>query len=253
MSLSAVVLMKHEQSALVRCLESVKFCKEILVVCDDSSDQSVEIARSAGARVVNRILGLDFAAQRNFGLDQAKYDHVLFVDADEEVSPELIKEIQDTVKESNNIVYRLRRRDFFLGREMKHGETGEARNHGIIRLVKKGTGTWVGAVHEEFATHVPQITLKHFINHYPHQSVAEFIRDINTYSSLRADELYSRHIKLPFFQILVYPFFKFMYTYFLRLGFLDGPEGFIYSFLMSFHSFLVRIKLYQKYHFASPA
>ena len=84
------------------------------------------------------------------------------------------------------------------------------------------------------------------INHYPHQTLKEFIEYINHYSSLRAEELYNQGKKVNVFEIVVWPLGKFVYNYFINLGFLDGPQGFVYAFMMSFHSFLARAKLYTK-------
>ena len=139
----------------------------------------------------------------------------------------------------------MKRRDYFWGKELKYGETKKVRNQGIVRLVKKGAGKWMGTVHEVFNTVENIGSLNGYINHYPHPTLKEFIEDVNTYSSIRAEELFNQGVKTNIFQIIFYPLIKFKYNYFILLGFLDGPAGFVYSFMMSFHSFLVRSKLYQ--------
>lgn len=184
----------------------------------------------------------DFAAARNGGMEKAKNEWVLFIDSDEEVSKELAAEISHLRFEMT--AYYIPRRDFFWGTELKYGETYSARNKGIIRLVKKGSGKWFGKVHEVFKTSETAGALSGFINHYPHQTIATFLESINSYSTLRALELKSNGVRTNVFQIILYPFGKFWYTYILKLGFLDSPAGFVYSFMMSFHSFLVRSKLY---------
>jgi hypothetical protein len=143
--------------------------------------------------------------------------------------------------------YYIRRRDFFLGKELRFGETQKVRNKGIIRLVKKNSGEWMGNVHEVFYTAARTSLMDGYITHYPHPSVKDFLNDINTYSSLRAKELYNHGKKTSILEIILYPFAKFLLNYFLYLGFLDGAIGFMYAFIMSFHSFLVRAKLYQAY------
>ena len=103
----------------------------------------------------------------------------------------------------------------------------------------------MGSVHEVFHTAKNIGQLKGFLNHYPHPTLKQFIYDINNYSDIRTTELFNRGIKTNLLEIIFFPFGKFIYNYFFNLGFLDGPAGFTYAFLMSFHSFLVRAKLYQ--------
>ena len=138
----------------------------------------------------------------------------------------------------------LRRIDYFWNHELKFGEIKKVR----IRLLKKNSGTWMGNVHEEFRIKNSKLKiakLNNYINHYPHPTLKEFISDVNNYSSIRAEELFNRGTKTNVFEIIFLPFGKFIYNYFFNLGFLDGAVGFTYSFMMSFHSFLVRSKLYQ--------
>jgi len=85
---------------------------------------------------------------------------------------------------------------------------------------------------------------KNCIFHYPHQTISEFLKEINLYTTIRAEELYEDNSKISIKQIIFYPKAKFILNYFLKLGFLDGIEGLIFAILMSFHSFLVRAKLW---------
>ena len=119
------------------------------------------------------------------------------------------------------------------------------RNLGIIRLIKKGSGKWFGKVHEEFRSDGQIGRLDSFLNHYPHPTVKEFLKEINFYSTLRARELRDQGEQASIWKVIFFPFTKFVLTYFIKLGLLDGPAGFAYAFFMSFHSFLVRAKLYQ--------
>jgi len=262
MKLTAVVLTKNEEKNIERCLESLDFCDEIIVVDDYSDDKTVEIVHKVLKvhkvyKVIQRKLNNDFASQRNFGLSKASNEWVLFVDADEVVSEELKKEINslDSLLRGNdkNIYnsFYIKRRDYFWNQELKFGEVKKVRDQGIVRLVKKNSGTWMGNVHEEFRIKNSKLKiakLNNYINHYPHQTLKEFISDVNNYSSIRAEELFNRGTKTNIFEIIFFPMIKFIYNYFFNLGFLDGPAGFTYAFMMSFHSFLVRAKLYQFCH-----
>ena len=254
MKLSVVVLTKNEEKNIERCLISLDFCDEIIIVDDYSGDKTIEIINNVGNKnlcsVHKRKLNNDFAAQRNFGLSKANNEWVLFVDADEVVTQELKKEIDSLVppKAGDINAYYLRRRDYFWEKELKYGEVKKVLNLGIVRLVKKDSGTWMGNVHEIFHTAKNIGQLNSFLNHYPHPTLREFISDINNYSSIRAQELFNRGTKTNVTEIIIFPLGKFIYNYIFNLGLLDGPAGFTYSFMMSFHSFLVRSKLYQFCH-----
>jgi len=239
MKLSAIVLSKGE-STTQKAIESVEFADEVLIILD--TDNELKIENSSKVKVIKHELAGDFSQQRNFAATQAKGEWLLYLDSDETISPELQKEIV-SVLNGNVDAYSMKRRDYFWGKELKFGETKTARTDGYLRLVKKNSGQWRGAVHEQFVTSHKRGQLKGYIEHKPHQTIAEFLESINSYSTLRAQELKNNNKSFSLFRLLFYPVGKFFYTYFLKLGFLDGPAGFVYSFMMSFHSFLVQAKL----------
>ncbi len=246
--LTVAILTHNDESRIKHCLKFINFSDEVLIVDDFSTDNTVKIAKELKARLVQQKLDNDFGTQRNRLLEQARGEWVLFIDPDEEVTTELANEIKDTLKEPKYDVYFIKRQDFFWNKPIMHGEVSKARKNGFIRLVKKGSGTWKGTVHEEFVTKKPSGQLQHSIHHYPHQTVNEFLQHVNFYSTLRAQELHKQKVKASIGAIIFLPFAKFLYTYFAKQGFRDGAAGFVYSFMMSFHSFLVRSKLYQYQH-----
>lgn len=243
--ISAVVLTKNEEKNIVDCLETLTWCDEILVIDDNSEDRTTEIAQKMGAKVFVHALEDNFSKQRNFGLQQAKNDWVLFVDADERVTSDLKNEITHLSKErgrdqqSNG--YFVKRVDFMWGRELKHGETGSMK---LLRLARKDAGAWEGAVHEKWKVKGKVGKLKNPLLHFPHQTITEFLQEINFYTTLRATELYQQGVKIQWHDIILYPKVKFIYNYFIKMGFLDDIPGLIVALLMSFHSFLVRGKLW---------
>lgn len=246
MNITAIILAKNEEKIISDAINSVSFCDEIIVVDDYSTDKTLDIARAKKTKVIKRPSEGNFGNQRNFAMEKAGGDWVLFVDADEVVTKNLALEIRNVLKNNSEISsYYIKRRDYFWGRELKYGEVHKARTKGILRLMRKKSGIWTGCVHELFDPNGQSGLLRHYIDHRPHQTIAEFLREINEYSTIRGRELQRKNKRVSILGIIFYPFAKFAYTYFIKLGFLDGASGFAYAFLMSFHSFLVRAKLFQ--------
>lgn len=241
--ISAVVITKNEEKNIVDCLENLSFCGETIVVDDYSDDRTVEIAQRMGAKVFRHALNNDFSNQRNFGLEKAKGDWILFVDADEKVSPALALEIVKLTSypSRHNGAY-IKRVDFMWGKKMQFGETGNIR---FLRLGRKEKGRWEGKVHEKWLVGGSLVTLKNSLEHFPHKTIDEFLKDINYYTDIKAKELYEKGIREHWSSVILKPKGKFLQNYFLKLGFLDGIQGFIFAILMSFHSFQVRGKLWQ--------
>lgn len=241
--ISAVILTKNEEKNIEACLENLSWCDEVIVIDDESKDKTVDLAKKKSARVYIRALEDDFALQRNFGLEKAKGDWVLFVDADERVSQALWYEIMAKLNTpfSPYDGYFLKREDVIWGKKLRYGETGNIK---ILRLAKKNAGKWSGKVHEVWNVKGKTEVLQNSLTHYPHQTIKEFLHEINYYSDLRAQELQKKKVQVSWFTILLYPKAKFILNYVVKRGFLDGLPGFIFALMMSLHSFLVRGKLW---------
>lgn len=246
--ISAVILTKNEEKNIKKCLESIKWCDEIIIIDDKSSDKTLEIARKYKTIIYENPLNNDFSWQRNFGLSKASNEWVLFIDADEAVSDALAYEISNaiTLKDQNlrnfNGFY-IKRSDFMWGKVLKHGETGGIK---LLRLGRKGCGIWEGKTHEKWKTEGLTGKLVNPILHFPHQTLGEFLKEINFYTDVRAEELKSKDVKVPSVSILFYPLGKFFLNFILKKGYMDGMQGLIFAIMMSFHSFLVRGKLWMK-------
>lgn len=241
--ISIVILTKNEEKNIKDCLESVKFAHEIIIVDDFSDDRTLEVIKSLNQKNIKlfkRNLDSDFSTQRNFGLSKVTSDWTFFIDADERVSEKLQKEISGLNLEGFNAFF-LKRRDIMWSKELRYGETGNIK---LIRLAKKTSGKWVGKVHEVWDIKEKIGILKNPIRHYPHPTVAEFLREISFYSTLRAEELYKKKVQISVWDIIMYPKAKFILNYFIKLGFMDGLQGLVMAFMMSLHSFLVRSKLW---------
>lgn len=243
MKISAVVLTRNDEKYLEKCLKSLSWCDELVVVDDKSTDATMAIAKKYNANIYIHNLSNNFSQQRNFGLEKATNDWILFIDSDEVVGSQLKNEIQEKMQNSLHINgYFIKREDTLFGKKLLHGETG---NMWLLRLAKKNAGKWQGTVHEIWEIHGKKGYLKNTLDHFPHPTVNDFLMEINTYSTIRAEQLYRNHVQVNLSQIILYPTGKFFVNYFLKLGFLDGVPGFLVAMLMSLHSFLVRGKLWQ--------
>jgi glycosyltransferase involved in cell wall biosynthesis len=247
--ISAIVLTKNSEKTIARTLESLSFADEIVVIDDLSNDATIQIVKNYTRAIYSHALVNDFSSQRNFALKKAKGEWVFFVDSDEVVPKPLAKEIQrithTPLPVTSAVGYYIKRLDCMWGKTLLHGETGSVR---LLRLARKDKGIWKHRVHEVWHIQGKIHDLHHPLLHYPHPDVAQFLSKINMYSTLVADEYFERKVSCPSWEIIVYPLAKFIRNYILHVGFLDGMPGLLVSIMMSFHSFLVRGKLYARYH-----
>lgn len=244
--ISSIILTKNEEKNIKQCIESLLWCDEIIIIDDNSEDKTISIVeafKNSKIKIYTHALDNDFSAQRNFGLEKAEGEWVLFIDADEVVSHALSHEISSSINLTLQTTtgYFLKRRDNMWGRKLLHGEAG---NMLLLRLAKKNAGKWEGMVHEHWVIDGKTDTLKHELSHFPHQTLKEFLQEINRYTTLRAKELHKKGSKVYWWSIIFYPKVKFIMNYFAKQGFRDGMQGFLVAMLMSFHSFLVRGKLW---------
>ena len=237
MTLSVVLITQNEEGNLPRTLESVAPLVrdgngEIIVVDSGSTDRTVEIARSYGAKVfVETWKG--FAAQKNSAMDKAAMDWVLQLDADEPLEPELATEIETVLKTSPVVKgFWIPRKNFFLGRWIRHGGFYPDPK---LRLVQRGAGRF-----EEYGAHPtikidgPTGRLSHALLHHAYPTLRGYIDHMNSYSSMGAKVAVAKgHRRFSLANIVIRPVLTFVYNYFIRLGFLDGREGLL---LYLYHS-----------------
>lgn len=209
--ISAIILNSDHRN-IEKTLESVKWCDETIV----------------WTRPING----NFAQARNEAMATAKNDWVLFVDSDEILSSPII--VND-----NFDGYFLPRRDIFWNHKLRFGEAGSTK---LLRFGKKSAGKWQRKVHEYWDIKNAG-ALDGIIRHYPHPTINDFIRQINYYTDIDVNE----QKKFSYFRLFLNPPGKFILNYFLKLGFLDGMPGLVYAFMMSFHSLLVRVKMWESH------
>lgn len=240
MNVSCVILTKNEEKNIERCLKSVSWCDEIIIIDDFSTDRTLEIAGKK-AKIFKRHLQNDFSSQRNFGMLKAKNIWVFFLDADEVVSSELANEIKTLDEKTEHNGFYIRRKDIIWGKELQYGETGRVK---LLRLAKKTAGKWERKVHEYWDVGGDKGELRNPILHFPHQNLREFIRDLDYFSTLHAGENRIEGKKESLLKVIFWPGLKFLDDFILKGGFIDQTQGFVTALMMSFHSFLAWSKIW---------
>lgn len=243
MKLSAVIITKNEEDNLERCLKSVSFCDEIVVVDSQSTDRTKEIAQKYTDKVYDKEW-LGFEAQRTLALSLATNDWILSIDADEEVPLELRNEICTLLNSGDShSAYTCPRKTIHFNRWIKYGGWYPNR---LVRLFKKSQGSWKGdAVHEFWQTTGTVGALTSDLLHYSFADLSDQVERNNKYSSLGAKKLSTVNKKFSLFKMLLKPTSKFLETYLLKMGFLDGYPGFIISVSAAYSVFLKWAKLWE--------
>jgi glycosyltransferase involved in cell wall biosynthesis len=245
---SAVLITRDAASVLDACLESLGFVDEIVVVDSASADATVQIAQRRGARVVQKEW-LGFGRQKQFAVDQAKNDWVLCLDADERVSPELAASIQAALAAPVSPVYRMARRNRFLGRWLSHGE---GYPDWSPRLFNRMNARWSDdLVHEKVLFAVTPGTLKGDLLHDSSDSLSAYLDRQNRYTTLAAQQAFELGRSAGALHLLASPVVRFFKFYVFRLGFLDGVAGLLHISIGCMNSYLKYAKLMELHRAAN--
>ncbi len=233
--LSAVILTKDAAVTLPACLESIRWVDQIVVVDGGSTDDTLRLAREAGAAVVTDLRPDDFAALRNVGTDHATGDWVLQLDADEVVTPEFRRALEGILSQAPpHAAFKFRRQNLFLGRRMRFGGW----DHDSLHLFRRGSARYEGRVHEQLRVQGSIGRLRVGVVHSPFRSLEEFIDRQNRYTSLEALQLTEagprpsgRELD---YQIRVKSAKLFWKLYVRKQGFREGTVGVIFCVLYAF-------------------
>jgi glycosyltransferase involved in cell wall biosynthesis len=238
--LSAVLITRNAANVLDTCLESLAFVDEIVVVDSASSDGTIEIAARRGARVVQKEW-LGFGRQKQFAVEQASHDWVLCLDADERVSPELAASIAAAVVAPVSPVYRMARRNRFLGRWLSHGE---GYPDWSPRLFNRMNARWSDdLVHEKVLYSVTPGTLKGDLMHDSADDLAAYLDRQNRYTTLAARQAFELGRSVGLLHLLLSPVVRLFKFYVFRLGFLDGLPGLLHISIGCMNSYVKYAKL----------
>jgi glycosyltransferase involved in cell wall biosynthesis len=265
MSISVLVLTKNEQKDLPACLESVAWCDDIIVYDSFSSDDTPAIAERFGARVVKRVFD-NWAAHQNWGLRNLPFKHpwVFYIDADERMTPELAQAIGGAVAGAgDNVAFRIQRRDFFLGRWLKHVQTSPF----YMRLFRPEKMSYERLVNPVSVADGPVGSCPGYLDHFPFsKGVSHWIERHNSYSTLEARQIMQNrrehaafsvrkaftagdfherrfHQKELFYRVPWRPVVKFLILYVGKRGFLDGRAGLTYAILSAIYEYMIVVKV----------
>jgi len=249
--ISAVVSVYNEERNIERCLKSLAFADEIIVVDNDSTDKTSELAR----RYTNKIFAqkndpTKIDLQKNFGFEKATGDWILSVDADEEISPELAQEIKSEIKSKKSEIngYYVPRKNIIFGKWIQHSGWYPDFQ---LRLFRKGKGKFTKVhVHEPLSLDGKAGYLKNVLIHHNYESVYQFLqRAINVYIPNEAKNYIDKGYVFDWKDAIKFPVNEFLNRFFAREGYKDGFHGLILSLLMGFYHFAVFVYIWEELKF----
>ncbi|MGY2489177.1 glycosyltransferase family 2 protein [Cupriavidus sp. CP313] len=265
--ISVLILTKNEEQDLPGCLESVAWSDDIHVYDSVSTDATVAIAEAFGAKVTQRSFD-NWASHQNWGLQNINFKHpwVFYIDADERMTPELVRNIIGAARsDGDKVAFSVRRRDFFLGTWLKHVQTSPY----YMRLFRPEKMRYERLVNPVSIPDGPTATIDGYLDHFPFSKGLEhWVSRHNSYSNLEAKQIIENrrgqvnfsivkaltsfdfherrfHQKEIFYRLPMRPLIKFLVLYIGKRGFLDGKAGFTYAALQSIYEYLIVLKTSQ--------
>ncbi len=228
-AVTVVIAARNEAANIEQCVSSVRWAREIIVVENDSNDDTVSLATACGATVMSNPF-VTIGGQRNAAIDRASSEWILVVDADERASSELGEEIRSTLERPAANAYRVPRRNFFLGSEIRHGGWDHDRP---IRFFRSNLRYDSSRVHEHVDFDGAVGELRNVLRHEPYASIDSYLEKLDRYSRWWAEDRFGRGKRTGPLSAWARSRLRFASMYVLRLGFLDGEAGVILSALAS--------------------
>lgn len=243
--LSVLIITLNEEKNLKTLLPDIDFADEIIIIDSFSIDGTEAVAKTFPQVTFIQHEFENFSAQRNFAIKQAKNDWILFLDADESLTPELKQEIIETLKNNKTYsAYFFERIFMFENSILKYSGNQTDK---IFRLFDKNTAQYDEnkLVHEKLIVDGKIGFLKNKLIHYSYSSYQDYKDKITFYGKFKAQEKFLKKTKPTFFHQLLHPAYNFLYNYIIRLGFLDGKKGIIICYLNAY-SIVIRYKELKK-------
>lgn len=232
--ITGLIITLNEEQNIAEVIKNIYFVDEIIVLDSYSIDKTVEIAQSFDKVKVYQNKFENFTDQRNLALDYATHNWILFLDADERLTPELKAEIFETVQQDNTAAaYYFYRKFMFKDKPLHFSGWQTDKN---IRLFKKDAARYSKErlVHEILRVKGRTRVMKHKLIHYSYIDYDSYKQKMKSYARLKAKELYMKDVKPNFFHFYIKPSYKFFYKFIIRLGILDGKRGFIICYLNAY-------------------
>jgi (heptosyl)LPS beta-1,4-glucosyltransferase len=226
------VIAAHDESANIEaCIASVEWAGEVIVVENDSVDDTVALATAAGATVISPPF-TTIGASRNQAIVRAKTPWIFVLDADERCTPELAEEIQTTIRQTDHTAFRIPRRNYFLGKEIRHGGWGGGKDK-PTRLFRRDLRYNASQVHEhvDVPAGAPLGELRSPLLHYTYTSLDQYFEKFDRYSRWWAEQNHARGRRGTVAAIFFKPPARFVSMYLLRGGFRDGARGLVLASL----------------------
>ena len=228
MKISTIIIAYNEAKNISDAVGSVKFADEVIVVDNGSKDDTGEIARKSGAKVITLEKNLGYSKAKKIALRKCSNDWVFWLDCDERVSSKLADEIIATINDDKNLdnicAFEIPRRSFFIDKLIRHSGWG---NETVVRLFRKDCAKFSdNLVHEGLIVDGKIASMKNPILHYTAPDFKSFYDKQIRYAHLSAEQMVRDGVKVNFAKILVHPIAAFFKTFLIKLGFLDGVEGF---------------------------
>jgi len=242
--ISAIVTTLNEEAQIGDCLGRLAFADEVIVVDSFSTDRTTAIASALGARVLQHPYRSP-ASQKNWAVEQASGDWVIIVDADELVTEELAAEIRQVASSPNaHDGYRIRRRNFFLGHEIRHSGW---QNDRVVRLFRRGRGSHPKRrIHEQVVVEGSVGDLKGTLLHYSYRSLDDYWRKLQRYAEWNAAEARCQRARVSPLYMMVHPPLRFWRAYLLQGGFRDGVPGLVVCLLTAIYAAAKDIRIWEQ-------
>lgn len=229
--ISGLVITLNEEKNIEAVIKNLDFVDELIIVDSFSTDQTVEIIQKYPHVKLIQNKFENYTAQRNLALEHASYPWILFLDADERITPKLRNEILETVKDQGAAdAYFFVRKFMFQDKELHFSGWQTDKN---IRLFKKDKANYIAGrlVHEQLKVEGKTAVLKHKLIHYSYLDYETYKSKMVNYGKLKAKELLAKNVTPTAFHFYIKPAYKFLHSYILRLGILDGKKGIIICYL----------------------
>ncbi len=238
-SLSAFLIVFNEQENIERCLNSIKWADEIVIVDSYSTDRTVEICRKYTDKIFSRVFS-NYSDQKNYALSQITGEWALSLDADEELTETLVHEIRMLLQSGpKHDGYRIHRISHIFRREFHFSGTQDDKP---IRLFKKGSGEFSQPIHEFISICGSVGELKGQMNHYTYKDINSYLLRLDRYTTMESEFLATKHSHINALDWLLRPLAMFMKLYAIKQGFRDGFEGFLFCFFSGWYVFIKFVK-----------